>query len=170
MLHTAFIGQAMPRKKLTPHDWPSLNEWLYSMGITDEDIERSFLYSALVDYFPGAENGSHIVPSKEDVKNERERLRKDLIVFDPKVIVPVGKLSITACLGGDRLLSQYIGNLYVADPYNLYGKELLIVPLPHPSGASTWVHMDGHRSLLDTALSILYDIVSGSQQVEDKND
>jgi uracil-DNA glycosylase len=152
----------MPRKKLTPHDWPSLNEWLYSVGITGEDIECSFLYSALVDYFPGAENGSHIVPSKGDIKNERGRLGKDLVAFDPKVIVPVGKLSVTACLGGNiRPLNELVGNWYMADPYGLLDNELPIIPLPHPSGASTWTYANNHRELLDAALQMLHNAVMG---------
>jgi uracil-DNA glycosylase len=152
----------MPRKKLTPHDWPSLNRWLYSVGISDDDIEHSFFYSALVAYFPGATNGSHVVPSKDDIKNERGRLKKDLAKFNPRVIVPVGKLSIASCLGGDDMpLSRYIGNLYMLDPYGLCGRDLPVVPLPHPSGASTWIHMDGHRSLLNTALLTLCNIMRG---------
>jgi len=35
------------------------------------------------------------------------------------------------------------------------GGESLAVPLPHPSGASSWVHERGHRALLDRALALL---------------
>ncbi|KKN44382.1 hypothetical protein LCGC14_0693780 [marine sediment metagenome] len=170
LLRTAFIGQAMPRNKLTPHDWPSLNQWLYSVGITGDDIERHFLYSALVGYFPGAVNGSHIAPSKEDIDDERQRLKESLMAFGPEVVVPVGKLSILSCLnesGGP--LSKYIGNWYMANPYGLYGRELPIVPLPHPSGASTWVYIDGHRELLNTALLLLCVVVNGKIPTEGRH-
>ena len=35
------------------------------------------------------------------------------------------------------------------------GGESLAIPLPHPSGASSWVHDAGHRALLDRALALL---------------
>lgn len=59
MRRVIFIGQAMPRVKRHPHDWPSLNKWLYSIGITDDQIKNNFCYSALVDYFPGSNGKSH---------------------------------------------------------------------------------------------------------------
>lgn len=54
MKRIMFIGQAMPRLKRDLHDWPSLNIWLYSIGLTNDKIKKYFFYSALVDYFPGA--------------------------------------------------------------------------------------------------------------------
>jgi hypothetical protein len=35
------------------------------------------------------------------------------------------------------------------------GGESLAIPLPHPSGASSWIHERGHRALLDRALERL---------------
>jgi hypothetical protein len=35
------------------------------------------------------------------------------------------------------------------------GGESLAIPLPHPSGASSWVHERDHRALLDRALVLL---------------
>ena len=35
------------------------------------------------------------------------------------------------------------------------GGESLAIPLPHPSGASSWIHAPGHQALLDAALARL---------------
>ena len=156
MKKTIFIGQAMPRVKRNPHDWPSLNQWLYSISLTDELIRKYTLYSALVDYFPGAVNGSHNIPSKEEIGNERARLAKAITDFGPEIVIPIGRLSISYCLNQRvQPLTNHIGSIYFANPYGLYSKELTIIPLPHPSGASTWRHNSENKALLTKALQLL---------------
>lgn len=156
MKRVIFIGQAMPRFKRNPHDWPTLNAWLYTIGLTDDHIKENFLYSALVDYFPGSKNGSHLIPTKEEIRNERKRLKKTINDFSPEIVVSIGKLSLSYCLDEEvKLLNGYIGKSFVKKPYNLYSKEVLIIPLPHPSGASTWRHKPENKKLLLKALKLL---------------
>lgn len=151
-----FIGQAMPRHKNQPHDWPSLNRWLYSIGLNDDLLGKWTLYSALVDYFPGSKNGSHIVPTAADIERGRGRLKETLTVFNPEIVVPIGKLSIAYCLGEKvESLSDHIGKSYKTIPYGLYSTELTIIPLPHPSGASTWRYKTGNKERLAKALDLL---------------
>jgi uracil-DNA glycosylase len=150
-----FIGQAMPRYKNNPHDWPSLNSWLYAIGITDEQIQEHFYYSALVNYFPGSHNGSHRVPTKLEIKKDHTRLINTIKSFNPDIIVPIGRLSISNCLGEKvKALKSYIGKTYKIDPYKALGNEWLVIPLPHPSGASTWRYKKGNKLLLNKALSL----------------
>ncbi|OGM19597.1 hypothetical protein A2685_01275 [Candidatus Woesebacteria bacterium RIFCSPHIGHO2_01_FULL_37_10] len=156
MKRAIFIGQAMPRKKRNPHDWSSLNQWLYSIGLTDKLIKETTLYSALVDYFPGAVNGSHIVPTKEDIEKERDRLAKTIVDFKPELVVPIGRLSISYCLNQKvQPLINHIGKVYLVNPYMLYYKELTIIPLPHPSGVSIWKHKKSNQQLLRMSLEQL---------------
>lgn len=156
MKRTVFIGQAMPRHKSHLHDWPSLNKWLYSIGLDDTTIKRFTFYSALVDYFPGAKNGSHKIPGHKEINKERERLKHTIIEFNPKVIVPVGRLSIAQCLNQSfQPLSLNIGKKYFTNPYKLLNKKLSVVPLPHPSGASTWKYKKENKLLLENALQLL---------------
>jgi uracil-DNA glycosylase len=156
MKRIIFIGQAMPRVKRTPHDWPTLNTWLYTIGLTDEQIKSNFLYTALVDYFPGAKNGTHLVPTEEEIQKERKRLQKTIKDFNPEVVVTIGKLSLSHCLQVEvNLLKNFIGKKFEVDPYGLLGKKLPIIPLPHPSGASTWRHNPENKKLLLKALNLL---------------
>ena len=146
----------MPRKKSNLHDWPSLNKWLYSFGLTHETIVKYTFYSALVDYFPGANNGSHKIPSQKEIENERERLKHTIERFNPEIVVPVGRLSIACCLNQNVLpLSSYIGTNYFVNPYMLLSKKLTVIPFPHPSGASTWRFKKENRLLLDKSLQLL---------------
>lgn len=156
MKKVMFVGQAMPRMKRNPHDWPSLNAWLATIWISREQIEENFLYSALVDYFPGSLNGAHIVPSREDIEKELPRLHKMIKEFNPDIMVPIGKLSISYCLG-EKVdnLKDVVGNSYLIDPYLACGKNILTIPLPHPSGASTWRHKVENKALLIKAFNLL---------------
>lgn len=156
MKRVIFIGQAMPRHKSDLHDWPSLNSWLYLLGITDTQIKRNFYYSALVDYFPGAQNGSHRVPTEKEIIKEQPRLKKTIKQFDPDLVITIGKVSLSHCLQ-ERVgrLDKFIGKSFRADPYNLLDRELLVIPLPHPSGASTWYRKSKNKNLLTKALTLL---------------
>ena len=148
----------MPRLKRDPHDWPTLNKWLYSIGISDEQIKSNFLYSALVDYFPGSNGGSHKVPTAEEIEDERERLRKTINDFSPDVVVCVGKLSSSYCIQTkiDKL-NEIIGKSFYVNPYGLYKKGTLVIPLPHPSGASTWHKNKSNIILLQKSLILIKD-------------
>ncbi len=146
----------MPRFKSHPHDWPTLNVWLHSINITDTEIQHDFFYSALVDYFPGAKKGSHLVPTEAEIAKKRPRLLKTIRDFKPEVVVPIGKLSTAYCLSQELLpLNKNIGRLFKADPYQALGYEVTVIPLPHPSGASTWRHKPENKLLLHRALDLL---------------
>ena len=151
-----FVGQALPRVKRDRHDWPTLNKLLNEIGVRENQIRKHFFYSALVNYFPGAQNGSHLVPTEEEITKERPRLKKQMNEFGPEVIVTVGKLSACKCLNTKvHLLADVIGKKFITDPYGLLGKQIVVVPLPHPSGASTWRHKAKNKQLLKKALSVL---------------
>lgn len=156
MKRIAFVGQAMPKVKRHPHDWPSLNKWLYTINIQDTHIATNFFYSALVDYFPGTKNGSHKVPTPGEIAAERDRLRQALVKFAPDILVPIGKLSIGYCLNNLSLeLGEVVGKTFQVNPYNLYSKKILVIPLPHPSGASVWYRTPANSKKLLQALECL---------------
>ncbi len=156
MKKVIFIGQAMPRAKRDLHDWPTLNAWLYSIGITQDQIKTNFHYSALVDYFPGSKGSSHLVPTPEEINKEHSRLVKTIRDFGPQLIVCIGKLSISHCLNKKDIdLSKMIGEIFNVDPYGALGRKLLTIPLPHPSGASTWRYKPENKKLLNKALELL---------------
>ena len=156
MKRTIFIGQPMPRQKRNLHDWPSLNKWLYSIGLNDEIIVKFTFYSALINYFPGVKNGSHLIPNRKEIKKEKKRLEYTIKNFNPELVVPIGRLSIAYCLNQDvQPLSKHIGRAYSVNPYMLLNKKLTVIPLPHPSGASTWRFKKENTLLLDKALQLL---------------
>lgn len=156
MKRVIFIGQAMPRFKRDPHDWPTLNAWLFSLGITLDQIRQYFLYSALVDYFPGYKGRSHRVPTEREIQKDRPRLHQTIHNFQPQIVVPIGKLSISFCLNQSfTTLNECVGQKFAVDPYLALGSTIAVIPLPHPSGASTWRHKQENTELLAKALNLL---------------
>jgi uracil-DNA glycosylase len=71
----------------------------------------------------------------------------ELELLRPKLIVAVGGLAIRRLLGITQL-TDAIGERFERD-------GVPVVPLPHPSGASSWPHVPANRARLDRALSLV---------------
>jgi uracil-DNA glycosylase len=71
----------------------------------------------------------------------------------PALIIPVGKLAIGRFLG-DRPLDESVGRRHQVEHV---GGASVVIPLPHPSGASSWIHAPGHMLLVDAALALIGD-------------
>ncbi|HEX3867829.1 MAG TPA: hypothetical protein VHV78_13800, partial [Gemmatimonadaceae bacterium] len=48
------------------------------------------------------------------------------------------------------------------------GGRSVAIPLPHPSGASSWIHTGNHPALLERALSLLAEELLASGVVDDR--
>jgi len=81
----------------------------------------------------------------------RSWLEDELRLIRPTLVIPVGKLAIGYFLG-DRPLSDTVGRSHQATHV---GGSSLVIPLPHPSGASSWIHMPGHADLVERALGLI---------------
>ncbi len=77
-----------------------------------------------------------------------EWLDAEITLVDPEVLVPVGKMAIDRFFGRGRKLVDLIGNRFQLD-----GR--IVIPLPHPSGASAWIQKPDHRVLIQQALAQL---------------
>lgn len=66
-------------------------------------------------------------------------------LLQPLLVVTVGALAARAVLGA-RTLSECIGKSYVVN-------AAIVIPLPHPSGASGWLHDPVSRARLGKALT-----------------
>ncbi|MEP7104132.1 MAG: uracil-DNA glycosylase family protein [Candidatus Dojkabacteria bacterium] len=154
-----FIGQAPPKTiRGRPFGRSALYKWFESVGITLDVVDECFEFGALIDYFPGLKGKSHAIPTIEQINEARPRLKEQLLKFNPQIVVPIGKLSIGECLDIENFnLSDYIGKEFSADPYKIFDRNLVVIPFPHPSGASTWIYQKGNKELLNKALKLIND-------------
>ena len=152
------IGQAPGDKEGDlgrPFAWTAgktMFKWFESIGVDEHDFRQQVYMSAVCRCFPGKNpKGGDRVPDKVEIKNCAQWLNKEIELLQPKLLIPVGKLAILQYLTVNKLV-DVIGEK-VRQTVN--GVELDVIPLPHPSGASTWHRMSPGKELLAQALVLL---------------
>ena len=131
----------------------TLFAWLSDAGL-DEGTARELLYiSAITRCYPGPHRGGRgdRVPSPSERARCGDWLTDELRIVRPAVIIPVGRLAIDRFLGA-LPLDEVVGREHEVEHA---GGRSVVIPLPHPSGASSWIHAPEHRALLDRALRLL---------------
>ena len=131
----------------------TLFRWLERAGM-DEATAREWLYIAAVTRcYPGPHPSGRgdRVPSVSERERCGDWLDAELRIIRPKVIVLVGRLAMDRFLGAHPL-DELVGREH---PVTHAGGRSIAIPLPHPSGASSWIHAPEHRRLLEDALDRL---------------
>ena len=133
-----------------------LMAWMERAGFASEDQVRRRVYmSSITKCFPGkGTGGGDRRPGRAEVDLCRSHLDRQLALIKPDLLIVVGGLAHERFLPG-RPLDQLVGRVF-----DLTGQEVsprgrvrpLLLPLPHPSGASRWLNAVENRELLDRAL------------------
>jgi len=123
--------------------------WLKQAGFTDEDFGTIVYLTAITKCFPGrlAGKSTDRAPSAQERSNCRPWLEAQIQLVDPRVIILFGKMAINAFLPG-ATLDGVVGSEIVKD-------GVIYIPLPHSSGASTWLNDPARELLLQQAISVL---------------
>jgi uracil-DNA glycosylase len=128
----------------------TLRRWLAPLGVTDhESFLELFAVAAVAKCYPGRAPGGRgdRVPTRTERANCLPWTNAAVRVLDPRLVVPVGRLAIDDWLGREAL-SDVIGRRFDVD-----GR--IVVPLPHPSGASSWTNLPAHRELIARAVELI---------------
>jgi uracil-DNA glycosylase len=150
------VGQAPGVKEPVlgrPFAWTAgktLFKWIESALEWNEDEARARIYFAAVcRCFPGKNpKGGDRVPAPDEIANCSHWLRREFDLLQPSLVIAVGKLAISQ-FHPFALLSEVVGRI---EPIHYAGHACDLLPLPHPSGASTWHRMEPGKSLLAGAL------------------
>lgn len=152
------IGQAPgPREPDIgkPFAWTAgkmLFKWTSTIGLDEEAFRHRVYMAAVCRCFPGKQPaGGDRVPSPDEIAHCASWLDAELAINRPRLVIPVGKLAIRQFLSAERL-DEVVGKLHRG---RRNGVAFDIVPLPHPSGASTWQHTEPGRTLLREALALI---------------
>ena len=122
----------------------TLRRWLHLDG---DELYRRFYCASVTRCYPGralsGRGDRSPTPREQDLCQfwrdwELELLRPDLIVT-------VGGLALKRMLGLPRL-TDAIGKSFMRD-------DAIVIPLPHPSGASGWLNDQANRARLGKALT-----------------
>ena len=124
----------------------TLRRWL---ELGEDEFYRTFYCASVTRCYPGR------APSGRGDRTPTPREQElcsfwtdwELELVRPRLIVPVGGLAIRRLLGIAGL-AECIGRRYELD-------GAAVVPLPHPSGASSWLNSPANRELTTSAAALV---------------
>jgi uracil-DNA glycosylase len=124
----------------------TLRRWL---ELEEDEFYRTFYCASVTRCYPGRAPSGRGDRTPTPREQELCSFWKDweLELLRPRLIVPVGGLAIRRLLGVSGL-AECIGRRY-----ELYGAA--VVPLPHPSGASSWLNSPANRELTARAAAVV---------------
>ena len=153
------VGQAPGDKEPRlgrPFAWTAgrtLFRWFEDTCGIDEATFRASIYMAAVcRCFPGKKaTGGDRVPSRDEMDNCAGWLEAEVRLLEPELVIPVGRLAIERFLACPSLAAVIGRQVQV----RFAGREMDLVPLPHPSGASPWPRMEPGKTLLGHAMRLI---------------
>jgi len=131
----------------------TLFRWLARTGLDEASARERIYIAAVTRCYPGPSPSGRgdRVPSPAEQANCESWLEDELRIVRPRLLIPVGRLAIERFL--PRLpLEELIGREHSV---RHVAGESVAIPLPHPSGASSWIHQGNHPQLLARALELL---------------
>lgn len=154
------VGQAPGRHEAQvtglPFSGPAgrrLFRWLAQAGFAEAEFRAAQAMTAITLCYPGphpAGRGDR-VPTRTEQALCAPWLEAALALIQPKVLIPIGALAIGRFLGDGTTMTDLIGGCFERD-----GR--IIVPLPHPSGASQWFNAPENKERLEKALALLAEL------------
>ena len=136
-----------------------LMRWMVEeVGFASPEAFRAQAYFAAVTRcFPGPNPRGHgdAKPSPSAVEACSPFLAAELALVKPPVMLLVGGMAIERFMGKVRL-DEVIGRVF---PQRFPEFDTRLIPLPHPSGASTWLNHPAHQALLREGLQALRGLI-----------
>ncbi len=127
-----------------------LRGWLREAGFSEGDFGTTVYMTALTKCFPGRlpGNSKDRAPSRAELKLCRTWLDEEILLVRPKIVVLFGKMAIGEFVDRDLSLEECVGRAYRRD-------GVIYVPLPHSSGASTWLNNPAHKEQVVRAIALI---------------
>ena len=152
------VGQAPGPKEPAigkPFAWTAgrmLFKWFGGIGLDEEAFRGRVYMAAVCRCFPGKHpRGGDRVPDPDEVANCASWLDAEIALMRPRLVIAVGKLAIQRFIPCEKL-DAVVGRLH---RMRHGGVTFDLAPLPHPSGASTWQHVQPGKTLLPRALALI---------------
>ncbi len=158
--------EAVTRRPFQGRAGKALFRWFARAGLSEAEAREFFYIAAVTRCYPGPHPGGR--GDRVPTPGERARcapwLDAELAMIRPPLVVTLGRLAVDRFLA-PAPLAELVGTLR---PTTVGGAPTLVLPLPHPSGASSWLNAPAHRALLDGALALLADEVRALRGAVDR--
>lgn len=144
------VTEAVVKRPFNAGAGKRLFQWLGEAGFDEAAFRATQSMTAITKCYPGKSAGGQgdRVPSKEEQALCRPWLDQEIKLINPKLIIPIGRLAIGLFFDSKLPLERIIGAQIEQD-----GR--VIVPLPHPSGASTWHQKPENRARVKKAIRLI---------------
>jgi uracil-DNA glycosylase family 4 len=140
------VAEGVERRPWRGRAGKTLRRWL---ELEEEDFYGSFYCASVTRCYPGRSPSGRGDRTPTPREQELCSFWRDweLKLIRPRLIVPVGGLAIRRLLGLSGL-ADCIGRAYEHE-------GAVVVPLPHPSGASGWLNAPANRKLTAAASALV---------------
>jgi uracil-DNA glycosylase len=124
----------------------TLRRWL---GLDEEEFYATFYCASVTRCYPGraASGRGDRTPTPREQELCGFWREWELELLRPRLLVPVGGLAIKHVLGRTGL-ADCVGRRFERD-------VVATIPLPHPSGASSWLNAPANRRLVEDAVALI---------------
>ena len=119
----------------------TLRRWL---DLDEETFYATFYCASVTRCYPGRTSGrGDRTPTPAEQRLCAPWCTEELRLLRPALVLTVGGLAARAIVGA-RTLTECVGKSYLVD-------DAVVIPLPHPSGASAWLNDPVNRARLGKA-------------------
>jgi uracil-DNA glycosylase len=129
----------------------TLRRWL---ELDEDEFYATFYCASVTRCYPGRASsgrGDRTPTPEEQQLCERWR-DTELRVLRPRLVVTVGGLAARRLLGV-KSVTECVGARYELD-------GAVAIPLPHPSGASSWLNLPENRARVTQAVGLIRDVLA----------
>jgi uracil-DNA glycosylase len=144
------VTEAQVKRPFNASSGTRLFQWLAEAGLEEQQFRATYYMTAVTKCYPGKhpKGKGDRKPSRAEQALCRPFLERELALVQPRILLPVGGLAIETILGQKMRLVEAVGQVFDVD-----GR--LVLPLPHPSGASLWPNRPANQARIQQALVLL---------------
>lgn len=144
------VTEAQVKRPFNAGSGKRLFKWLGAAGFDEAEFRATQYMVAVTRCFPGKSASGHgdRVPTPAEQALCRPWLDQELALINPRLIIPIGKLAIGLFFEAPWRLEAVVGT-----QREQAGR--VIIPLPHPSGASTWPNQPANAAAIERAIGLI---------------
>jgi uracil-DNA glycosylase len=141
------VQEGLERRPWRGRAGATLRRWL---ELDEDEFYATFYCASVTRCYPGKASSGR--GDRTPAPREQELCAfwrdRELALIEPRLIVTVGGLAALRLLGM-KSVSEFVGKRYELV------SNVVVVPLPHPSGASGWLNSPGNRVRMAEAASLV---------------